>query len=332
MKPAVVQCRRASARAQRRGSAGLPSPAARRKAGRSSPHSHLVRRRVQSGSNPDVWADDRPAPWFVPRRLRKPSRPIRPRPVAPQSCPGRREYPRGESAATTYLLYDGRRARVDLRNHAAVRALKLDGVAPRPVSRALLDAVPEAPGITTPVHPCSRHLVCAARLPGGYGGATDSRRLRGVLRRARRRRPACRRGRGRPHQVQHSTRHDIVTVAPDLIGNAPDCRRTSRCHIPRSRTRLLCTRSGAVLVGDSLRSEDDQAIAFRGRTTRAKVSTASPCSPAAVRPSAPRVCRVGRCDRHALLRRRAPVWCSGYATRIQRVKTVCRTRCLRRGR
>jgi type VII secretion protein EccB len=58
--------------------------------------------------------------------------------------------PRSESAATTYLLYDGWRAKVDLRNRAVVRALKLDGVTPRPVSRALLAATPEAPPIAAP--------------------------------------------------------------------------------------------------------------------------------------------------------------------------------------
>jgi type VII secretion protein EccB len=58
--------------------------------------------------------------------------------------------PRSESTATTYLLYDGWRAKVDLRNRAVVRALELDGVIPRPVSRALLDATPEAPPIAAP--------------------------------------------------------------------------------------------------------------------------------------------------------------------------------------
>jgi type VII secretion protein EccB len=58
--------------------------------------------------------------------------------------------PRAESAATTYLLYDGWRAEVDLRSPAVVRALRLDGVVPRPISRALLDAIPEAPPIATP--------------------------------------------------------------------------------------------------------------------------------------------------------------------------------------
>lgn len=58
--------------------------------------------------------------------------------------------PRGESAATTYLLYEGQRAKVDLRDAAVVRALRLDGVAPQPVSRTLLDVVPEVPEIAAP--------------------------------------------------------------------------------------------------------------------------------------------------------------------------------------
>lgn len=58
--------------------------------------------------------------------------------------------PRGEGPATTYLLYDGRRAEVDLRNPAVVRALRIEGVAPMPVSRALLDTVPEVPAIAAP--------------------------------------------------------------------------------------------------------------------------------------------------------------------------------------
>jgi len=59
--------------------------------------------------------------------------------------------PRGEGPATTYLLYDGRRAEVDLRNPAVVRALRLEGVAPVLVSRALLDTLPEVPAIAAPV-------------------------------------------------------------------------------------------------------------------------------------------------------------------------------------
>jgi type VII secretion protein EccB len=61
--------------------------------------------------------------------------------------------PRGESAASTYLLYGGWRAKVDLRNRAVVRALQLDGVSPRFVSRTLLDAIPESPPIAPPYIP-----------------------------------------------------------------------------------------------------------------------------------------------------------------------------------
>jgi len=58
--------------------------------------------------------------------------------------------PRGEGAAITYLMYDGQRAAVDLRNLAVVRALRVDGVVPVPVSRTLLDLVPEVPAIAPP--------------------------------------------------------------------------------------------------------------------------------------------------------------------------------------
>lgn len=58
--------------------------------------------------------------------------------------------PRGEGAANTYLLFDGWRAGVDLRDIAVVRALRLDGITPLPVSRAMLDSVPEAPPVRAP--------------------------------------------------------------------------------------------------------------------------------------------------------------------------------------
>lgn len=67
--------------------------------------------------------------------------------------------PRGEGPANTYLLFDGWRSAVDLRDIAAVRALHLEGVTPLPVSRALLDSVPEAPAVTAPV-------IADAGLPG----------------------------------------------------------------------------------------------------------------------------------------------------------------------
>ncbi len=75
--------------------------------------------------------------------------------------------PRGEAIATTYLLYDGQRAAVDLRNPSVVRALRLDGVEPVAVSQLLLDLVPEAPAIAPP------SIRDAGRPgPAALGGAT----------------------------------------------------------------------------------------------------------------------------------------------------------------
>ncbi len=54
------------------------------------------------------------------------------------------------SGGSTYLLYNGRRAVVDLDEPAVGRALGLDGQVPLAVSPTLLDAVPEAPPITAP--------------------------------------------------------------------------------------------------------------------------------------------------------------------------------------
>lgn len=51
----------------------------------------------------------------------------------------------------TYLLADGWRARVDLRDIAVVRALHLEGISPQPVSQSLLNSVPEAPALQAPV-------------------------------------------------------------------------------------------------------------------------------------------------------------------------------------
>lgn len=75
--------------------------------------------------------------------------------------------PRGESAATTYLMYEGQRAAVDLRNIAVIRGLRLEGVVPVPISRTLLDLVPEVPEIAAP-------SIAGAGGPGppGLGGAT----------------------------------------------------------------------------------------------------------------------------------------------------------------
>ncbi len=54
------------------------------------------------------------------------------------------------SGSPAYLLYDGRRAVVDLADAAVLRALRLEGRVPRPVSQALLNAVPEASPLAAP--------------------------------------------------------------------------------------------------------------------------------------------------------------------------------------
>jgi type VII secretion protein EccB len=170
---------------------------------------------------------------------------------------------RGESAATTYLLYDGRRARVDLRSPVVVRALKLDGVAPRPVSRALLDAVPEASEITAPVvtrigAPSPLHgfpIGTVVRLSRA-GSAEYYVALAGGVQRV---------GEVAADLIRftYSHRRDIATVAPGLIGSVPIVDELPVATFPDrggvADAPVLCTRSGAVLVGDSLPVDGDRA-------------------------------------------------------------------------
>jgi type VII secretion protein EccB len=63
------------------------------------------------------------------------------------------------TGSPVYLLHHGQRAVVDLADAAVVRALRLDGRAPRAISQSLLNAVPEAPPIGVP------------RIPGAGGPA-----------------------------------------------------------------------------------------------------------------------------------------------------------------
>ncbi|MFZ1177459.1 MAG: type VII secretion protein EccB [Mycobacterium sp.] len=59
------------------------------------------------------------------------------------------------SGSSTWLLWDGRRSRIDLANHAVTSALGLglgnsDVPAPRPLAVGLFNAIPEAPPLTAP--------------------------------------------------------------------------------------------------------------------------------------------------------------------------------------
>lgn len=175
--------------------------------------------------------------------------------------------PASESAAKTYLLYGGWRAEVDLRNRAVVRALQLDGIVPRPISRALLEAIPEAPAIAAP------------RIQGA--GEPGPAPLRGfavgsVIRVARANASEYYVVLG--HGVQHvgevaadlirftdSQRgREIATVAPDAVGAVPLVDTLPVATFPEhpggSAEPVLCARwrgsrgvaNTAVLTGDSL--------------------------------------------------------------------------------
>ena len=66
------------------------------------------------------------------------------------------------SGGSTYVLFDGRRAAVNLGEAAVARALGLDGRSPLPVSPVLLNLIPESPPITAP------------RIPGAGRRGPDS--------------------------------------------------------------------------------------------------------------------------------------------------------------
>lgn len=57
---------------------------------------------------------------------------------------------RGPSEPTTFLLYDGHRAKVDRGDVAVTKALNLDSVEPVRISTAVLNAIPEFPPIMVP--------------------------------------------------------------------------------------------------------------------------------------------------------------------------------------
>ncbi|MBU3064910.1 type VII secretion protein EccB [Nocardia sp. NEAU-G5] len=57
------------------------------------------------------------------------------------------------SNGTNYLLFDGKRAQVDLANDATVRSLKLQGIEPRTIGSGLLDATVPIPALSPPVIP-----------------------------------------------------------------------------------------------------------------------------------------------------------------------------------
>lgn len=173
--------------------------------------------------------------------------------------------PRSESAATTYLLYDGWRAKVDLRNRAVVRALRLDGVTPRPVSRALLEATPEAPPIAAPHIPAAGSPSPLRGVPVGSVvrvSRADAVEYYAVLARG-----VQRIGQVAADLIRFTNSHDdrdIVTVAPDVIGALPILDTLRVTAFPErggvANDAIVCIRwqlnptgsNGTVVVGNSL--------------------------------------------------------------------------------
>lgn len=55
-----------------------------------------------------------------------------------------------ESNSDHFLVYDGKRAQIDVDDPAIMRALELEGAQSRPISAGLLDAIPQVPRIEAP--------------------------------------------------------------------------------------------------------------------------------------------------------------------------------------
>lgn len=127
------------------------------------------------------------------------------------------------SGSPAYLLYDGRRAVVDLADTAVLRALRLEGRTPLRVSQSLLNAVSEAPPIAVP----------RIRGLGGMASGVPGFAVGSVLRVTRADGDEYyavldvgvqRIGRVAADLLRFSAPHgaaDTVAVAPEVIGAAP---------------------------------------------------------------------------------------------------------------
>jgi type VII secretion protein EccB len=77
--------------------------------------------------------------------------------------------------AGTWLLWDGKRSRIDLADHAVTNALGLgtDVAAPRPVAAGLFNAIPESPPLAAPVIP-DAGVPAGFAVPAPIGGVVVS--------------------------------------------------------------------------------------------------------------------------------------------------------------
>ena len=173
--------------------------------------------------------------------------------------------PHSESAATTYLLFDGRRAQGRSAQPRRRPRAEAGRCYPRPVSRALLDATPEQPPIAAPHIP-------AIGTPSPLHGFPVGTVIRIARVAAEEYYVVLARGVQRIGQVaadlirftdSQDTR-DIVTVAPDVIGTVPILDTLRVSAFPErggvSNDAIVCARwwrgrtgvNTAVLMGNSL--------------------------------------------------------------------------------
>ena len=156
------------------------------------------------------------------------------------------------SGGSTYLLYAGRRAVVNLNEPAVVRALGLDGQVPLAVSPTLLNAVPEAPPITTPriPNPSTRG---PAALPGFPVGSVlrvaraDGDEYYVVLSHG-----IQRIGRVAADLLRFTDSHGArtaISVAPDLIRATPTVTELPVATFPDRSSTPLNARSTTLCVG-----------------------------------------------------------------------------------
>jgi type VII secretion protein EccB len=82
------------------------------------------------------------------------------------------------NASSAWLLWDGRRSRIDLADHAVTGALGLgtDAHAPRPIAAGLFNAIPESPPLAAPVIP-DAGTPAHFPVPAPVGGVVESHGL-----------------------------------------------------------------------------------------------------------------------------------------------------------